>query len=70
MSCELVGFAGIIVQLTLGFLSFSVLIYKRYTEKPKRAWKIWFMDTSKQGASQFLAHIINIVISIKLSANI
>ena len=28
------------------------------------------MDTSKQGVSQLLAHIINVVISIELSANI
>lgn len=30
-SCELVGFAGILIQVILGALSFSVLIYKRYT---------------------------------------
>jgi hypothetical protein len=63
----LVGFAGILIQVILGALSFSVLIYKRYTERPKRAWKIWALDTSKQGVSQILAHIINVLISMQLS---
>ncbi len=69
-SCQLIGFAGILVQLILAALSFSVLIYKRYTEEPKRAWKIWAMDTSKQGVSQILAHIINVALSIQLSVSV
>jgi len=69
-SCQLIGFVGILIQLVLAALSFSVLVYKRFTERPKRAWKIWFLDTSKQGVSQFLAHVINVAISIHLSANI
>ncbi len=51
----------------LGFLSFAVLIYKRYHEYPKRPWKIWFLDTFKQIASQLLAHFLNVAISLKLS---
>jgi hypothetical protein len=31
-TCQLIGFAGIMVQVVLGALSFSVLVYKRYTE--------------------------------------
>jgi len=69
-SCELVGFAGILIQIILGALSFSVLIYKRYTENPKRAWKIWALDTSKQGVSQILAHVINVLISMLLSTSL
>jgi hypothetical protein len=69
-SCQLIGFAGIMIQLVLGALSFSVLIYKRYIEKPKRAWRIWAMDTSKQGVSQFLAHVINVAISMQLSSKL
>lgn len=30
-SCQLIGFAGIMIQIILGALSFSVLVYKRYT---------------------------------------
>jgi hypothetical protein len=69
-SCQLIGFAGIMIQMILGALSFSVLVYKRYTETPKRAWKIWAMDTSKQGVSQFLAHVINVAISMQLSSKL
>ena len=69
-SCQLIGLTGILVQLALGALSFSVLVYKRMKEYPKRAWKIWTMDTSKQGVSQFLAHIINVVISMQLSSQL
>lgn len=69
-SCQLIGFAGIMVQVVLGALSFSVLVYKRYAESPKRAWKIWTMDTSKQGVSQLLAHVINVAISMQLSSQL
>jgi len=66
-SCEIFGIAGVIVQLVLGALSFSVLIFKRYHEFPKRPWRIWAMDTSKQGVSQLIAHFINVGISLLLS---
>lgn len=66
-SCEIFGIAGVIVQIVLGVLSFSVLIIKRYREHPKRPWKIWAMDTSKQGTSQLIAHFINVGISLLLS---
>lgn len=58
------------MQVVLGALSFSVLVYKRMVEHPKRAWKIWSMDTSKQGVSQLLAHGINVAISMQLSSQL
>jgi hypothetical protein len=66
-SCEIFGFAGVVIQIVLAAMSFSVLFYKRYTENPKRPWKIWALDTSKQGISQTLAHFINVMISLDLS---
>lgn len=69
-SCQLIGFAGILIQAIMSALSFSVLIYKRYTERPKRAWKIWALDASKQVASQILAHVINVMISMQLSTHL
>ncbi len=63
----MVGMLGILIQLGLGVLSFSVLILKRYREKPRRPWKIWIFDTSKQIASQMIAHFINLTISIALA---
>ena len=63
------GLLGILIQLGLGVLSFSVLIIKRVREKPQRPWKIWVFDTSKQLVSQLLAHFFNLTISIALSYN-
>jgi hypothetical protein len=66
--CSIVGLVGIIVQLSLGVLSFSVLIIKRFCENPKRPWKIWRFDTCKQVMSQLLAHFINLTISLALTS--
>lgn len=63
------GLLGIIIQVGLGVLSFSVLIIKRLRENPQRPWKIWLFDTSKQLISQLMAHFINLTISIALSYN-
>lgn len=68
-NCSMTGLLGILIQLALGVLSFSVLIVKRLREKPQRPWKIWIFDTSKQLISQLLAHFINLTISIALAYN-
>lgn len=61
------GLLSILVQVGLGCLSFSVLIIKRCYEHPKRPWKIWILDISKQIVSQLLAHFINLTITLALS---
>ena len=66
-SCSMVGLLGIMIQVGLGALSFSVLIFKRYFEQPKRPWKIWSFDASKQMISQLIAHFINLTISLALT---
>eukprot|EP00744_Colponema_vietnamica_P010822 GILI01015251.1.p1 GENE.GILI01015251.1~~GILI01015251.1.p1 ORF type:complete len:234 (+),score=60.69 GILI01015251.1:211-912(+) len=66
--CELFGNFGNIVQFILGVTSGAVLVLKRQQEVPRRPWKIWFLDASKQGISAFVAHLFNLVIAIKLSA--
>jgi len=63
------GIVGILIQVGLGILSFSVLIFKRIRENPQRPWKIWIFDTSKQLISQVIAHFINLTISIALTYN-
>lgn len=63
----MVGMLGILIQIALGVLSFSVLLVKRYREDPPRPWKIWLFDTSKQGVSQMFAHFMNLTISIALT---
>lgn len=70
ISCEIFGVTGVIVQIVLGALSFSVLIIKRCYEHPKRPWRIWAMDTSKQGVSQIIAHFLNVTISLLLSSHL
>ena len=65
--CSIVGFLGILIQIILGILSFSVLIIKRHYEDPKRPWKVWCYDTLKQGISQLLAHFLNLLISLILT---
>lgn len=69
-TCELIGLTGIIIQIVLGALSFSILIYKRSQERPRRPWKIWSLDTSKQLTSQMFAHFINLFISMQLSSQL
>jgi hypothetical protein len=63
----MVGVLGLIIQAALALLSFSVLLIKRCREHPKRPWKIWVFDTSKQIISQILMHFLNLTISIALS---
>lgn len=65
--CELLGNFGFIIQGILGVLSFAVLFYKRFSENPKRTWKVWFFDSSKQLSSAGLAHVLNVIIAIFLS---
>ena len=65
--CELLGNFGFIIQGILGLLCFAVLIFKRFKENPKRTWKVWFFDSSKQLSSAGMAHIMNVIIAIFLS---
>eukprot|EP00053_Salpingoeca_punica_P013619 m.123194 g.123194 ORF g.123194 m.123194 type:complete len:264 (-) comp16244_c2_seq9:1831-2622(-) len=60
---------GRIVQVLLGCIAFSILVLKRFQEKPRRPLKIWWFDTSKQALSAGLIHIMNVVGSIVLSSH-
>mmetsp|Transcript_49882 Transcript_49882/g.128357 ORF Transcript_49882/g.128357 Transcript_49882/m.128357 type:complete len:234 (+) Transcript_49882:202-903(+) len=57
------------VQILLACVSFLSLIVKRYVEKPRRKWKIFFFDTSKQIAGMAVAHVGNIVFSFIFSVH-
>jgi len=61
------GTMGILHQLILGVLTFSLLILKRYLEKPRRPWIIWFYDVIKQIISSFVLYAVNIIFSYMLS---
>mmetsp|Transcript_87233 Transcript_87233/g.182562 ORF Transcript_87233/g.182562 Transcript_87233/m.182562 type:complete len:299 (+) Transcript_87233:132-1028(+) len=51
------------LQAFLGLVCFASLVGKRFTDKVRRPWKVWFLDTSKQGFSAFLVHFLNILLS-------
>jgi hypothetical protein len=64
---EMFGGFGFLIQAILGAAAFSVLILKRYIEKPRRPWKIWFYDVAKQIISSLFLHLFNLIISAVLS---
>ena len=61
--CEFFGFLGIVNQLILGVLTFSFLIIKRFIEKPRRHWFIWFFDVLKQIISSMTLYSANMTFS-------
>ena len=65
--CEMFGGFGFLIQAILGAAAFSILIVKRYVEKPRRPWKIWFYDVAKQFISSLVLHLFNLIISAVLS---
>lgn len=62
-TCDLLDTFGKLIQLLCGGLAFGVLIIKRFREKPRRSWCIWFMDVSKQCTSGLAAHFIGMLIA-------
>ena len=67
--CEMFGGFGFLIQAILGAAAFSILILKRYIEKPRRPWKIWFYDVVKQIISALALHLFNLIISAVLSSD-
>jgi hypothetical protein len=62
--CKLIGNVfSYFLQFLLLVLSFSILVYKRYIESPKRSWIIWIFDVSKQLIGAFCIHFLNILVS-------
>ena len=63
----MIGTFGNIVQLALGVVSFGVLIIKRLCENPRRPWKVWALDLSKQAFATTSTHFLNLFLAIFLS---
>lgn len=61
--CNLVGPFALLVQGALGALALLTLVWKRWREVPKRPWKIFFFDVSKQVFGSMLTHVINLAMS-------
>ena len=48
-SCKLLGSVfSYLIQIFLGLVAISSLLYKRHIERPQRPWKIWGFDVGKQ----------------------
>ncbi|KAI0080820.1 hypothetical protein K474DRAFT_1636771 [Panus rudis PR-1116 ss-1] len=62
-SCQLLGPTALVVQGLMGVLVILSLMYKRHRESPKRPWRIWLFDVSKQVAGQLFVHFVNVLIS-------
>jgi hypothetical protein len=82
--CELMGATGLILQAILGGVVILVLVCnhlcsavttfdspldKRIREKPRRHWKIWMLDVSKQIVSALTAHFLNVLLAQVLNDN-
>lgn len=72
-SCHLFGALGIFVQVIMGILVITAMIgkealrfkkVKRNLEKPRRIWKIFLLDASKQFFSSGEIHLINTIFSV------
>lgn len=47
----------------MGVFVIASLLFKRYREKPRRPWRIWLFDVSKQVVGQMFVHGVNVLIS-------
>jgi len=61
--CHLLGPFALLVQGALGVLALLTLVWKRYRETPKRPWRIWLFDVSKQVVGSALLHVLNLAMS-------
>jgi hypothetical protein len=61
--CRLLGPFALVAQGGLGALALLTLVWKRWREVPKRPWKIFVFDVSKQVIGSMLLHVINLIMS-------
>jgi len=62
-TCQLLGPTALVVQALMGVGVIATLLYKRQREKPRRKWRVWVFDVSKQIIGQIIVHFSNIGIS-------
>ncbi|BGP22516.1 vacuolar membrane protein [Rhodotorula toruloides] len=62
-TCRLLGPFALVIQGIMGAVVILSLLAKRMREKPRRKWKIWLGDVSKQVVGQAFVHSANIAIS-------
>jgi hypothetical protein len=54
-------FFTVAVQIFLALLALMSLYIKRLRETPRRTFRTWFLDISKQAAGACYAHVLNMV---------
>lgn len=54
-------FFTVFVQLLLALFALLSLWFKRQNERPRRKFRTWFLDISKQGLGACYAHVCNMV---------
>ncbi|TDH72607.1 hypothetical protein CCR75_001031 [Bremia lactucae] len=65
--CKLLsGNFAIALQILLGLIAISVLVFKRVHEVPQRPLMIWAFDAAKQMVGATCAHVANLLIAILL----
>lgn len=67
--CHLIsGVFAQCLQIILGLLAMSTLVYKRHTETvTQRPYEVWLMDVSKQGVQSVFIHFTNIALAVVFS---
>ena len=69
MVCQLIDDAfSILIQCLLGFFALFSLCVKRITERPKRNFKVFVYDVSKQVVGSLYAHGLNILVAINVTS--
>jgi len=58
------------VQFLLACFALASLYLKRQQEVPRRKFRTWFLDVSKQGIGAIYAHILNMVIAALIAENV
>lgn len=54
-------FFTVFVQMLLALFALLSLWFKRQNEVPRRKFRTWFLDVSKQGLGACYAHVCNMV---------
>jgi len=62
-NCKLLDKWALMVQGCMGMIAISILLLKRQREHPKRPFKIWILDATKQVIGQIMVHFMNIALS-------
>lgn len=68
-TCELLGPVSLALQAFLGLIAILFLAVKRLHEHPRRPWRIWLFDVSKQVLGALFIHFVNVLASIAISGD-